>query len=95
MILEYVRMRDTAKPPTRSNPSDAGLDIFFNPENSDRVEISGIKLKNSKIIKEKIYLSDTIEIILNKIDFGRAHHRVIYFVGKKNHITIKELLGVL
>ena len=33
--------------------------------------------------------------ILDKLNFGRAHHRVIYFVGKKNHITIKELLGVL
>lgn len=33
--------------------------------------------------------------ILEKIKFGRAHHRVIYFVGKKNHITIKELLNVL
>ena len=43
--------------------------IIFNPENSERVEISNIKLKNSKIIKEKIYLSDTIEIILNKIAF--------------------------
>ena len=29
--------------------------IIFNPENSERVEISNIKLKNSKIIKEKIY----------------------------------------
>ena len=33
--------------------------------------------------------------ILDKLNFGRAHHRVIYFVGKKNKITIKELLGVL
>ena len=33
--------------------------------------------------------------VLEKLNFGRAHHRVIYFVGKKNHITIKELLGVL
>ena len=33
--------------------------------------------------------------ILEKLSFGRAHHRVIYFVGKKNNITIKELLGVL
>ena len=33
--------------------------------------------------------------ILEKLKFGRAHHRVIYFVGKKNNITIKELLGVL
>ena len=33
--------------------------------------------------------------ILEKLNFGRAHHRIIYFVGKKNNITIKELLGVL
>ena len=33
--------------------------------------------------------------ILEKLNFGRAHHRVIYFVGKKNKITIKELLAVL
>ena len=33
--------------------------------------------------------------VLEKLQFGRAHHRVIYFVGKKNNITIKELLGVL
>ena len=33
--------------------------------------------------------------ILEKLNFGRAHHRVIYFVGKKNNITIKELLVVL
>ena len=33
--------------------------------------------------------------ILEKINFGRAHHRVIYFVGKKNNLTIKELLSIL
>ena len=33
--------------------------------------------------------------ILEKLNFGRAHHRVVYFVGKKNNITIKELLIVL
>ncbi|MDC0498365.1 MarR family transcriptional regulator [Alphaproteobacteria bacterium] len=33
--------------------------------------------------------------ILDKLNFGRAHHRVIYFVGKKDKITIKELLVVL
>ena len=33
--------------------------------------------------------------ILQKLHFGRAHHRVIYFVGKKDKITIKELLRVL
>ena len=33
--------------------------------------------------------------ILEKIQFGRAHHRIIYFVAKKNNITIKDLLAIL
>ena len=33
--------------------------------------------------------------ILNKINYGRAHHRVIYFVGKRNNLTIKDLLSIL
>tara|TARA_R110002073_G_scaffold160619_2_gene316126 strand:- start:325 stop:825 length:501 start_codon:yes stop_codon:yes gene_type:complete len=32
MIIEYSRVRTTAIPPQRANPSDAGLDLFFNPE---------------------------------------------------------------
>jgi len=32
MIIEYVRVRQNARPPERANPSDAGLDLFFNPE---------------------------------------------------------------
>ena len=35
------------------------------------------------------------DALLEKIMFGRAHHRVIYFVGKKEKITIKELLSIL
>jgi len=31
MIIEYTRMRQSARPPERANPSDAGLDLFFNP----------------------------------------------------------------
>ena len=33
--------------------------------------------------------------ILNKLNFGRAHHRIIYFVGKQKTITIKDLLAIL
>ena len=39
MILEYARLRETARPPTRSNPSDAGLDIYFNPEDKEDITI--------------------------------------------------------
>ena len=33
--------------------------------------------------------------VLEKLKFGRAHHRIIYFVGKKEKITIKDLLSIL
>ena len=33
--------------------------------------------------------------ILEKLNFGRAHHRIIYFVGRRPDITIKDLLSIL
>jgi len=32
MIIEYTRVRNQVRPPERANPSDAGLDLFFNPD---------------------------------------------------------------
>jgi len=32
MIVEYARVRESVKPPERANPSDAGLDLYFNPD---------------------------------------------------------------
>ena len=35
------------------------------------------------------------DAILARYDFGRAHHRVIHFVGRHPQITVGELLGIL
>lgn len=35
------------------------------------------------------------DAILAEYGFGRAHHRVIYFVGRNPGITVSELLGLL
>ena len=35
------------------------------------------------------------DAILASFGFGRAHHRVIYFVGRRPDMTVTELLGVL
>ena len=35
------------------------------------------------------------DIILAKQSFGRAHHRVIYFVGRHTGMTVRELLDIL
>jgi dUTP pyrophosphatase len=32
MLIEYYRIRGDVEPPERANPSDAGLDLKFNPE---------------------------------------------------------------
>jgi dUTP pyrophosphatase len=37
MMLEYYRLRSDVKPPTRANPSDAGLDLIFNPADGKEV----------------------------------------------------------
>lgn len=33
--------------------------------------------------------------ILTRFRFGRAHHRVIYFVGRNPDMTVSDLLGIL
>lgn len=35
------------------------------------------------------------DAILAEMGFGRAHHRVIYFVGRHPGISVSELLGIL
>ncbi len=31
MLIDYFKLRDSAKDPVRANPSDAGLDVFYCP----------------------------------------------------------------
>jgi DNA-binding MarR family transcriptional regulator len=35
------------------------------------------------------------DAMLAEFGFGRAHHRVIYFVGRKPSMTVSELLAIL
>ena len=39
MMLEYYRLRPDVKPPTRANPSDAGLDLVFNPADGNSITL--------------------------------------------------------
>jgi hypothetical protein len=39
MLIEYFRLRGES--PTRANPSDAGLDLPFNPDDNKAVEAMG------------------------------------------------------
>jgi DNA-binding MarR family transcriptional regulator len=35
------------------------------------------------------------DTMLGRIDLGRAHHRVIYFVGRNPNLSVSDLLGIL
>ncbi|HVH82074.1 MAG TPA: helix-turn-helix domain-containing protein, partial [Stellaceae bacterium] len=35
------------------------------------------------------------DAILEQYDFGRAHHRVVHFVGRRPHMTVGDLLTIL
>jgi len=37
MIIECAKVRENALAPTRANPSDVGLDLFFNPDDEKEV----------------------------------------------------------
>ncbi len=39
MILEYAKIRPDVIDPDRANPSDAGLDVYFNPGDGRQVWI--------------------------------------------------------
>lgn len=40
------------------------------------------------------FISDS-DSVLDKYKFGRAHHRVIYFVGRYPHLNVGQLLSLL
>ena len=39
MIIEYHRTHFNSHPPTRGNPSDAGLDVYYSPKTRESVAI--------------------------------------------------------
>ena len=73
MILEFMKTRETAKSPERANPSDAGLDVFFCPEDRESIKLVGdyvsslkkeFKGATDKTLKLKeVSSTDSIELI--------------------------------
>ena len=65
--------------------------------------LAGPHLLNDEAVRQGIellffaYRDFTAEpdAILAKYGFGRAHHRVIHFVGRHPQITVSQLLGIL
>ena|SRR5215469_44673 len=71
--------------------------------------MSDIKLRSDVFLPDEDAVRDGVELlffayrdftagpdaILARYGFGRAHHRVIHFVGRHPQMTVSELLGIL
>jgi len=68
-----------------------------NPTTPSSLDIAEEDLRQAMELLFFAYRDFTAEpdAILAQYNFGRAHHRVIYFVGRNPGITVNELLSIL
>jgi dUTP pyrophosphatase len=82
MLLEYYRVRDTATPPTRANPSDAGLDVYYSPE--------GVGVSTS--IHKIVIASGASAVLPTGLKFGVPHG---YMLEVKNRSSMAAKRGLI
>ena len=74
-------------PPAPSAPSSPQKGLYLRKQDLGR----GIELL---FFAYRDFTGEADEI-LSELGLGRAHHRVIYFVGRQPDMTVSELLGIL
>lgn len=70
-----------------------------NDENSQYTPITNEEITNLETIEQlffayRDFVSDP-DVMLKNLGFGRAHHRVLYFVSRNPGMTVAELLSIL
>ena len=79
MILEYYRIRGS-RPPTRANPSDAGLDIRFAPEANE-------DLRSGRTIQP-----GESAILPTGLKFGIPHGYMLQIMNRGGNAAKRQLL---
>jgi len=67
-------------------------EMIVNPISSD--DIQQLDTIEALFFAYRDFVSDP-DRILQEIGFGRAHHRVLYFVNRKPGLSVAELLDIL
>ena len=77
MIVEYAKVRESAYTPSRANPSDAGLDVFYSPKN----------------LHAKMYIAtNTSRIIPTGLKFAIPHGYMLEVKNRSSVATKRQLL---
>ena len=77
MIIEYAMTHDNVFPPMRANPSDAGLDIFYSPEDP----------KNSVELQP-----NSTVLLATGLRFGVPHGYMLEVKNRSSVASKKQLL---
>ncbi len=72
--------------PTTRTDNKASTELYSDEELRDAMELLFFSYRD--LIREP-------DAILEEYNFGRAHHRVIHFVGRNPDITVTHLLSIL
>ena len=78
MMLEYRRLRGDVIPPTRGNPSDAGLDVFWNP---DDAAVSAMNIKPGDSV-----------ILSTGLQFGIPHGYMLQVMNRSSVAAKRHLV---
>ncbi len=75
-----------------TDPPDAPTDVSVLADRSDETQI--VELIELLFFAYRDFTADP-DAILQEFGFGRAHHRVIHFVGRNPGLRVTELLAIL
>ena len=76
MIIEYATIHDNVYPPIRANPSDAGLDICYSPNDPQPIEIR----------------SNSTAVLSTGLRFGVPHGYMLEVKNRSSVAAKKQLL---
>ena len=76
MLIDYFKLRDSAQDPVRANPSDAGLDLRYNPEEDWPTKID----------------PGQSMILGTGLKFGVPHGYMIQIMNRSGNAAKKQLL---
>ncbi len=79
----------SAKAPTSKSSSNA-----VEPDRAEAGDPAIIELIELLFFAYRDFIGDA-DAILDRFQFGRAHHRVVYFVNRMPGMTVAELLDIL
>ncbi len=62
---------------------------------ADSVGDADIRLAQDLLFFAYRDFTNAADVVLEALDFGRAHHRALHFIGRNPGITVTDLLGIL